>query len=86
MGGLKQYTFIQEPSLSLLLCKTIWKEDAQLRQLENTCKLLIVVNYLRADRCMIQQVALKDVKIKWHRCQEKYSLKSQAPVWVCAKG
>ena len=95
MGRLKKNTIIRQVSLSLshshslcLSCslKSILKERAQIRQLENTCKLLIVVNHLRADRCMIQQTALKNVEIRQHRCQEKSSPKSQAPVWVRARG
>lgn len=67
-------------------CNLFWKEEAQLRQLVNTCELLIVVNHPGADRCMIQQVVLKGVKIRQHRYQGKSSLKSQALVWVCARG
>lgn len=87
-----QYNFIQasfflSPLLFLAVTlNLIWKEKAQLSQLENTCKLLIVVNHVRADRCMIQQVALKSVKMQEHRSQEKSSPKCQAPVWICARG
>lgn len=67
-------------------CNLFWKEEAQLREPENTCKLLILVDHRRADSCMIQQVVPKYMKIQQHRYQEKSSPKSQDPVWVCARG